>query len=403
MKKKILFIGAYGIENAGDDLPMLVMIDNLKKIAPEIEFEFHALTRHINKWEQEEYGVIYHQNLEYESREESKDKWFRGLNYDDDREIFNNFSALIKSMDLLIIGAGNFIIDISIDIFKGPIPLNWWYIHIAKLYAKKVFLYGFSTAPLNSEYGKLLTKDIINKSDLVTVRDQDSKLYLHSLGVDKSITVLPDSTLAGQLQGSNVDFLQPEDKIIQNKHGDLTIALGLRALSFLEEQGGNVFKTLLEFIHNNPQYRYLFIPQSTYFEDDDIALAEKLHRQIDNNINTHIITTRYTPKQLISLYSIADLTIAIRLHSAVFSQIAGTPAIAINYLPKVASYMKDFGTQEQCINLEELSLTSLESCLQNIQNNKALNAFIKKQHTKKNKQAQQYATLALSLLQSKDE
>ena len=398
MKKKILFIGAYGIENAGDDLPMLVMIDNLKKIAPKIEFEFHALTRHINKWEQEKYGVIYHQNLEYESREESKGKWFRGLNYDDDREVFNDFTALIKSMDLLIIGAGNFIIDISIDIFKGPIPLIWWYIHLAKLYEKKVFLYGISTAPLKNEYSQLLTKEIMAKSDIVTVRDNASKQYLKSLNINKEIIVLPDPTLGGETELTDLNFLHSKDKSILNNSDHLKIALGLRSLGFLQDKGKKVYGDIINFINNNPNYSYVFVPQSTYFEDNDIELAKEISKSIDNKIQVKIIESRYTPKELIHIYSSCDITIAIRLHSAVFSQIAETPAIAINYLPKVKAYMKDFGTLNQTININELSAQELTAKVSELKNNEFINSLLINKKAEKKVEVEKYAKLALSLL-----
>ncbi|HFD33137.1 MAG TPA: polysaccharide pyruvyl transferase family protein [Gammaproteobacteria bacterium] len=400
--KRILFIGAYGIENAGDDLPMLAMIENLQRFSPRTHFEFHTLTRHVNQWETQHYPVIFHQNLEYESREQAQGKWIRGLNPDDDRHIFTEFTQLIKSMDMLIIGAGNFIIDMCIDIFRGPIPLNWWHIHIAKLYDKKVFLYGFSTTPLISEYGKLLTKEIINRSDIVTVRDNDSRQYLRTLNIQKRITVLPDPTLSTKTDLSDFTFLHRTDLSLRKRHNTLTIALGLRTLPFLPGQEEKVFSTLCNFIKKNPQYRYVFVPQSTYCADDDIALSKKIADQTDHNIKVHVIERRYTPQQLISIYSLADYTIAIRLHSAVFSQIAGTPAIAINYLPKVASYMKDFGTITQCIDLDKLSPTELKQTLVTMEKNTHLPAFIRQQHAKKRRQAGQYAKMALALLEQKD-
>lgn len=397
MKRKILFIGAYGIENAGDDLPMLVMIDNLKENAKDIGFEFHALTRHINLWEKEKYGVIYHKNLEYENRQEAKDKWFQGLNFNDDRNKFYNFLNLIKEMDILVIGAGNFIIDISIDIFKGPIPLIWWYIHLAKLYDKKVFLYGISTAELTNEYAKLLTKEIILKSDIITVRDKNSKEYLKKLGVGKKIKVLPDPTLGIQFNRENLisddiyDFLSNDNQI--------KIAFGLRKLDFLKEKKSEVFQIIIEFINSNPNYKYIFIPQSTYFEDDDRVLAKEISKSINKNIEYYIIEERYTPFELIKIYSLCNVTIAIRLHSAVFSQIAEVPAIAISYLPKVKSFMKDYGTQENIINIKEINTFSLDKKVKNILGYEIeYKNRLKTINKNKRKKVDTYSKLLLSLI-----
>lgn len=390
--KKLLFIGAYGIENAGDDLPMLVMIENLKKLSPTTEFEFHALTRHLNPWDEKRYGVIYHKNLEYENREEAKGKWFRGLNYDDDREIITRLISLIKSMDLLIIGAGNFIIDISLDLFKGPIPLMWWYIHLAKLYDKKVFLYGISTAPLMHEYSQLLTKEIVMKSDIVTARDQASKQYLESLNIEKKIKVLPDPTLAYHPN------IEQATRSKRDQNRKLTIGLGLRRLDFLEHKGQKVFEAIIAYINSEPNNHYIFIPQSTYIEDNDIDLAKSICKAIDKDVQVSVIETRKTPQELIEIYSACDATISIRLHSAVFSQIAGTPAIAINYLPKVKAYMEDFETSKQLLSAEHISAREIGSLVDFVSNNEKLKTQINEKNIKLQKKTITYAELALSLL-----
>lgn len=397
MKTKVLFIGAYGIENSGDDLPMLVMMDNLQKIAPKkTKFEFHSLTRHPNSWEQKQYKIKQHQNLEYQSREEARDKWLRGLNFQDNRDEFYKFLELIKSMDVLVIGAGNFILDISIDVFKGPIPLMWWYVHIAKLYDKKVFLYGLSAAPLKNEYARLLTQEIINKSDIVTLRDNYSKKYLKSLNIKKKLLVLPDPTLGVSLE-DKVSLHKRDKKFFKNTKKE-KIALGIRDLSFLDDKGQFAFDTLLSFINKNPHNAYIFIPQSTYFEDDDRKTAQSFVEKIDKNIDVHIVENRYTPKELIHLYSLCDMTIAIRLHSAVFSHIAGTPAIAISYLPKVKAFMKDFKTQKQLIDIENISLEKLEKRVKYIKKEKELQHFIKEQIKYKKRDVEKYAQLVLTLL-----
>ena len=397
MKTKVLFIGAYGIENVGDDLPMLVMMDNLQKLAPkETTFEFHSLSRHPSKWEEKKYNIIQHQNLEYQNRENAKDKWFKGLNYHDNRDEFYNFLELIKSMDVLIIGAGNFIIDINIDIFKGPIPLIWWYVHLAKLYNKKVFLYGLSAATLQSEYAQLLTKEIIDRSDVVTLRDSYTKKYLQSLGIKKKLLVLPDPTL-GVIQNTKVS-LKKRDKIVLQKTQKQKIILGIRDLSFLEDKGKKVFESIVHFINSHPSYSYIFIPQSTYSEDDDRKTAHTLSKKINKTIDTHIIKNRYTPKELINIYTMCDITIAIRLHSAVFSHIATTPAIAISYLPKVQAFMKDFKTSKQVIDIKDISSKKLARKVRYIQNNPSLRTSIQKQTKQKKKKVKEYTHLLLSLL-----
>ncbi len=398
--KKILFIGAYGIENSGDDLPMIVMMQQLQQMYPKESFSFHALTRHPNKWEEKKFNIVQHKNLEYQSRQEAANKWFRGLNFEDDRTIFNEILSLIESCDLLIIGAGNFIIDISIDIFKGPIPLIWWYIHLAKLTNTKVMLYGFSTAPLQNNYAKLLTKEIMRQSDFISVRDKASKKYLQTLGVTQKIVSLPDPTL-GTTFTKKYTFLTKKDQIflLVNSSKPL-IALGLRQFSFPQES--KIFDTIIKFINTHSEYRYIFVPQSTYKEDDDRQLAQTLATKINTNISFHIIKKRYTPQELISIYALCDLTLSIRLHSCVFSHIANTPAIAINYLPKVAGYMKEMKTTKQLLQIKDVKPNKLHNIITKTLNKKEkIKKQIHKVVTKKNKKVKKYSQAAYELLEKK--
>jgi polysaccharide pyruvyl transferase WcaK-like protein len=121
-KKIILFAGAYGTQNAGDDLPLLVMCKNLKNFFNEKKLDFRVISRHPDPWEEQQYSVTMIKNLEFESREESTGKWFQGLNYGDDKKNLERIRDEIKNCDLLVLGAGNFLIDKTIDLFRGPIP-----------------------------------------------------------------------------------------------------------------------------------------------------------------------------------------------------------------------------------------------------------------------------------------
>lgn len=395
MIKKILFIGAYGIENAGDDLPMLVMIENLKKNFPKNNFEFHALTRHLNEWEEKNYKINYHKNLEYENREEARGKWFRGLNYNDDREEFHEFLSLIKSMDVLVIGAGNFILDITIDIFKGPIPLMWWYIHLAKLYKKKVFLYGISSANLEDEYAKLLTQEILNKSDIITAREQNTKVYLSNFIDSSLVKVLPDPTLGVDIELNKISIYEKEKDFFDTDKK--VIALGLRQINFIKDND-SFFDEIISFINNNKEYKYIFIPQSTYFEDDDRVMAYNLSKKIDKGIEFHIVEDRYTPYSLIKLYSLCEVTIAIRLHAAVFSCIGNTPVIAISYLPKVKAFMVDYGLKDYCLDIKACTYNTISQIFEKILLDDCLEDNLKKRNIILKNRVKEYSKLLVDLM-----
>ena len=53
-----------------------------------------------------------------------------------------------------------------------------------------------------------------------------------------------------------------------------------------------------------------------------------------------ILLGRLRPGQIVSVLRKCEFTLGMRLHSAVFSSVAGTPAVMIAYDPKVAAYAR---------------------------------------------------------------
>lgn len=402
IRKRILFAGAYGIENAGDDLPLIVMCEQLKKLAPNIDFEFHVLSRHPNKWEEDKYGVKTIKNLEYESGEEAKGKWFKGLNYGDDKKDLLRIINEIKQSDLLIFGAGNFLIDITIDVFRGPIPLLALYVFLAKLYNKKVMLYGISAGPLRTEWGQDLSRWIVENSDIVTVRDEQSKKDLMNILVKpKQIYVLPDATIGAEStnQKTTRDILKKEGILESDKK---KIGIALRDLSVVlpPDKAEGSWKQLANSLNElKNDCEFIFIPQSTYKEDDDRTTARKFVQRLDKDVTYYIIKNRYDPREIVDLYGYCDATLSIRLHGTVFSVIAGTPVIAINYLPKVEGFMKSMGLDGFLINVDSISKERLLKLFCDVLKNKdSLSKEINEKINFKKEMVIKYAELALSPL-----
>lgn len=401
-EKRVLFAGAYGIENAGDDLPLIVMCEQLKKQLPNIKFEFHALSRHPNKWEEEQYNVKMIKNLEYDSRDKAKGRWFKGLNFGDDKQDLLRIKNEIKQSDLLIFGAGNFLIDITIDVFRGPVPLLAIYVFLAKLYHKPVMLYGISVGPLRTEWGRDLSRWIVENSDIVTVRDEQSKKELNNILLKpREIYVLPDATI-GVNTVSQIKF---EDTLKREgivKSDKKKIGIALRDLSVVlpptrVEEAWKQLANSLNKLKGNCEF--IFIPQSTYKEDDDRITARKFVQRLESDLKYYIIDHRYNPRELIGLYAYCDVTLSIRLHGAVFSAIVSRPVIAINYLPKVEGFMKSIELDKFLINIDFIKEKLLLDLFQEVLKNRSiLSKKINKKMSMKRKLVSRYAELAIQLL-----
>jgi polysaccharide pyruvyl transferase WcaK-like protein len=397
--KRVLFAGAYGIENAGDDLPLIVMCEQLKRMLPAVDFDFRALSRHPNPWEEATYGVRMIKNLEYESREEATGRWFKGFNCGDDRSELQRIQEEIRQCDLLILGAGNWLIDLTIDLFRGPIPLLAVYIFLANLYHKPVMLYGISAGPFHTSWGRLLSGWIADNTDLITVRDRTSQTLLEGLlSVERTVHLLPDATLGldpPPLEQCAQALLAEGIRRTSRK----AIAIGIRDVhrivgeataQWLEDQ-------IIRTIHAlKDEYEFVFLPQSTYFEDDDRIYAERLCRSIRSDVVCSRVMQRRHPAVLAGMYGLFDITLAIRLHAAVFSIISTTPVIAINYLPKMAGFMESVGQSRYCLDVDQAGHATLLQAVRDIERHSMeLRAELKTRGQAMRTEAQGYAQLIL--------
>ena len=400
LTKKVLFAGAYGLENAGDDLPLILICEKLKEYAPQFLFEFTALSRHPNLGNEKAYGIKFIKNLEYDTKEESKDKSFKGLNYGDNKDDLVQVEEEIKNCDLLVLGAGNIFHDKTIDIFRGPIPLFALYVFLAKLYHKKVMLYGTSVTPLKTSLGKTLSRYIVENSDIVTLRDERSKIELQKiLTKPKKISVFPDSTLGA---------IKPDEDTINNflkkekiPRGGRYIGLALRDLRVVltDDETEIVWNQIVNTLNKlKNEFEFVFVPQVTYKEDDDRIIAKELSKRLDKDVKFHLIKNWDDPRELIGLYSCFDLTLSIRLHGTIFSCIAGTPVIAINYMPKVESFMESMELKEYLIDFKSIKNDYLLKLINKLLEDKKVSTKIKNTTCQKKEITNCYPKLAVSLL-----
>lgn len=363
----ILCAGAYGIRNAGDDLPLIALMEGLRAALPGRELHFRALSRHPDDEDAALLGATLVPNLEYESGAAARGRWFRGLNPDDDPAPFDRVQAEIAACDLLVLGAGNALLDQTIGTLRGPVPLMALYGWLARLHDRPVMLYGMSVGPLRTAWGRDLSRQLINDAAVVTVRDSESfALCRELLRRPREIHLLPDSTLAvappeagrarQALRRENLEL--PDDRPV--------IALGLRDL--LRPLGDQAAHRQVQAVQGllerwRDRAAFLFIPQSTYREDDDRVLAERLAARAPAGCRCLVVRERHHPLDLVALYGLATATVASRLHGAVFSAIAGTPPVGLDYLPKMRGFLDHLPGCHESLAIDSLTAETLDDAV----------------------------------------
>ena len=298
------------------------------------------------------------QNLEYEHKSESIGKWFHGFNYGDDRSHLQQLQDEIATSDLLILGAGNFLVDKTIDLLRGPIPYFFILTLMAKMAKTPVMWFGISVGPFRTNYGRSLSRLAADLADVITVRDTQSSIELQQMGYDGPVLQLPDPVLGLRPPPPDIaNSIASWRKAHQGHRPVIAVSLRdsvLEARQYIESMV-NVCDTLV----SNYGANLLFIPHCTYqygnANEDDRNVATQIVEQMQHPENAVVVNEDLTVEQCLSLYSGAKIAICVRLHGNVYSAIQAVPSVAVGYNPKVAGFMNWLGRDDMLVPLSEFS------------------------------------------------
>jgi polysaccharide pyruvyl transferase CsaB len=301
--KRILISGYHGFGNCGDEAILVAMIKNLKESNPDIEIV--ALSKKPQETEKN-YGV----------------KSISRVN------IFRIFHELLHS-NLLISGGGSLLQDVT---STRSLIYYLSIITLAKLMGKTVMIYANGIGPIKKKCNRILTKFIINKVNLITLRDEDSKNELARLGVTKpKIMVTADPVFTFEIH-KDVDNTETLDRY-KIPHDKPIVGISIRKwkiASKYEEKIARIADSIIE--KNN--YNVLFIPMQM---PNDLSVIYKVQDLMKNK--SYTINDKIKIQDYVTIIGSLTTLISMRLHTLIFAAVRSIPMIGIVYDPKIQSFL----------------------------------------------------------------
>jgi colanic acid/amylovoran biosynthesis protein len=357
---KIVFVGAYGIHSQGDDAALLCMAQGLRSRLG--DFEAYVLTRHASERTYERWGLHSVASVEYETKAQSEGRWFRGLNFDDDRSILTDLMDLVASCSLMVIGVGSHYSDTVIDTLRGPLPHVALMSVIARMCAVPSMLYSVSVGPLTTAYGKRLTYLSADLASAVTVRDANSVDLFRSVGFTGDIALLPDAVL-----GLDVESMTPSGAVPSKERSGLTIGVSLRNLGGANrrttEELVDRFAEVTRLLVEELGARVRLIPHCTYAHGypsaDDRNVARAMLERMEPERDIELVDEDLTVERCLALYADLDACVSMRLHSSVYAALHGVPSVAIEYNRKVGGFMQWLGGSDRVLGADDFEPTDV--------------------------------------------
>lgn len=309
---KIVISGYYGSNNAGDEAMLDAMLDVLRDFAPNIRVTVISVNPDDTKLRHNVNSV----------------RWL---------DIFA-IAKEVVSADLLISGGGSLLQNVtsrrSLYYYLGIISL-------AMLLGCPVMLYAQGFGPIRGSLARWCTRLIINRVNLVTVRDLGSLNELKLLNIVKPPTFCTaDPVLAMKPVSTDIGrrilHRYGEDKFIGDRRTPL---IGIAARHWLNWQHcQSELAKALDSIAQNLNARIIFLPMQF---DDDIKASRSIADLSATSCT--IIEGQHSTAEWLSLVGCMDILIGIRLHALIFAAVMNVPMIGISYDPKINRFLNSIG------------------------------------------------------------
>lgn len=296
---KVVLSGYYGFDNVGDEAILYAIIRSIRELQPST----HITVLSVNP----------------ESTAKTYD--VHAVN----RWKLKDVSRVIKEADGLISGGGSLLQD---QTGMKSIPYYTGIMRLASWHNKPVFIYAQGMGPINRSISKWIVRSTFKKVAGITVRDEDSKLLLETIGIKKEISVVPDPVLGLDITSFKSDWLTTQ--ALTNPFLTVSVRDWPSEIPFKEQVATSLDKLA-------QQYTIVFLPM--HGNDDAITSGQVADLMREKAL---IAPSGSSIEEKITIIGQSKLLIGMRLHALIFSSITSTPFVALSYDPKVDSFASIF-------------------------------------------------------------
>ncbi len=330
----VVISGYHGFKNSGDEALLFAILKTLKAKKPELDVTVLSKTP-------EETARVY------------------------DVKSISRYSlfAIIKEMrssKVLLFGGGSLLQDVT---SRKSIFYYLAILFLAECCKIKTMLYANGIGPITNKLSRFLAKHILNRVDVITLRDDRSEEDLKNLNVtkpkiiitaDPAFTIDTDASLSGK-------YFTKRAGVPNNTR---LCAVSIRNWKNLKGDFCTELAKLCDYMVTDYNIHPLFVP---FQYPHDLEISKRVMKSMDNP--SYIINRELTVAEMFSVLSEAEITIGMRLHSLIYATTLTIPSMALVYDPKIIAFMESI-SQPDWVNVESFSFESAKKVLDLLVENK---------------------------------
>jgi polysaccharide pyruvyl transferase WcaK-like protein len=233
---------------------------------------------------------------------------------------------------------------------------------VAKLIIRKpIVTYGVSIGTFENRLMRSLARFVLNRVNLITVREEITKEYLQTLGINMpSIHLTADHAFLMEpppfgrineilkIEGINEDG----KPLIGISASELIHKYAFPNINSKEDKYKKYIEVItkaIDYIAEELNSTVILIPHSIASTEDDRIVSKKIYEKVKNKDKTKLVTGEYTADELKGVIGVCDMFIGCRMHSTIASTSMCVPTVALVYGHKSHGIIGKMMGQEKCI------------------------------------------------------
>lgn len=256
------------------------------------------------------------------------------------------------------------------DNFYKAIFFSLYTLWIIQTYGKFLALFPQTIGPFHFKITRFLASKILNRCQVVYLRDEKSARIMKEIGVKGPIVVSTAdlAIMQSAISADRAKALLQEVGVRPDDHS--LIGVSAMKWSYIKAKGPSdyqeyrraIAKVAQELIEEKDA-EILFLATNIPVHgcrEDDVQVATDIAGLIKQKNRVHILSTLYTPAEMKGIMGLLDICIVTRMHACIFATGIFTPTLSINYQFKLHEYMKLMGLSDYTIDIDQVNYERLK-------------------------------------------
>jgi len=276
------------------------------------------------------------------------------------------------------------------DNFYKAILFSLYMLWVVKSYGKFLVLFPQTIGPFHFKLTRFLAGAMLNRCDVLFLRDRRSRDIVTEIGVRGPIVV--DTCDVAVLQTAVESSLAKEllDRAGMPNDGKPLVGMSVMRWSYIKAEGKSGYEEYKraiatvadEFIE---QYgvRIVFIATNVLTDgcrEDDVASSKEIKLLMRNQDEAVILSRVFSPSEMKGIMGLLELCLVTRMHACIFSTGIFTPTASINYQFKLKEYMHLMGLGSYTVDIDKVTTENLSVLMNRAWANRVLNRKVLEQN-----------------------